>query len=1141
MKMCIKIKLTLFLIQLAVYMTVNAGTNEIRKYNYQKVNQIPSANEEINIIQINNSLNKSKYHYGYQNMGRKFIELSSQTIGTNILYLRLDYNLENFALSPFRSNDPAQISLLSNGAAITLPYKLTDEISGNTYGFHLLMASLSSTIFKFEIILERNSNQYTLADTTSEIRGTTFKRINIKIKGLDLNTAKGDIIILKITRVSGVEGGILCNGLNNADSYIEVPYFNYDNTKWEKYLENPIIDLGMPEEWDTHDLLCPCIILANNKYQMFYSGRGGVWQVGLTVSSNGLTWNKVNNNPILVTGHSGEWDDNGVVQPFVIFHDNVFKMWYAGSDGFNWRIGYATSTDGVVWHKFTANPILDVGQAASWDEATVARPSVIIQNNEYRMWYVGKNNKNEFNIGYATSYNGFDWIKYENNPVLESGFSDEWDSIWVSQPLVIFDGQNYLMWYTGYDGYNMKIGKAVSADGINWIKHENNPILYPGISNSWDEIDVSYPNVIYDNSTFKMWYIGNDGANSRIGYATKVKTQVNVFIPDTAAASGDTITVPVIVSDVSRKNILSAAIFAETNSNILIPLEASTIGSIAETWGEPTTNISDGRISLAMAGTSPLIGSGPLAYINYIVNPSAVVNDTTTIHIENVIFNEGEPDAITNDGIFRVIGTGVPIIPIAPDTVFISDEFWIDISIGSSTHPVNDLKIVSFELEYTNTDIVDYVSYEIGSFLSGAQANVIPDDQNGTISASVYRFSGGNSGNGTLLRLKFKVSDSFIDSKNVSFNFSALQAHNSNGNEIGLLPERSNIAVLGGIPVWPGDANNDSQVSIFDINQIVAVHWNKTGPKRVDASIEWKAQLCLPWDPFEATYSDCNGNGNIDIFDINSVVINFGKTHESSKTILTSAKIELYKSSVAPPIFLEPRDYDDITDCFWLDVKIGTVDLPINDLKVASFELNYSNCDEIKYKSYELGNFPAEAQATVVADDTTRKLSASIYRINGGDNGSGTLISLKFNSEKGNPVDFAFNGVLANNSDGDEIVLTPMDTTIVTSIPAIAGNNVPDKYYLFQNYPNPFNPETIIHYQVPSEAKITLRVFNLNGQLVKTLLSEIHKIGDYSKTWDGKDESGNILPSGVYFYQLKAQAENTGENFMETRKMVLVR
>ena len=86
------------------------------------------------------------------------------------------------------------------------------------------------------------------------------------------------------------------------------------------------------------------------------------------------------------------------------------------------------------------------------------------------------------------------------------------------------------------------------------------------------------------------------------------------------------------------------------------------------------------------------------------------------------------------------------------------------------------------------------------------------------------------------------------------------------------------------------------------------------------------------------------------------------------------------------------------------------------------------------------------------------------------------------------------------------------------------NNEIPEEFALLQNYPNPFNPETRISYQLPEPAEVLLQVFNIQGALVATLVGETQAAGTYMLTWHGKNDAGELMPSGVYFYRIKADA-----------------
>jgi hypothetical protein len=104
--------------------------------------------------------------------------------------------------------------------------------------------------------------------------------------------------------------------------------------------------------------------------------------------------------------------------------------------------------------------------------------------------------------------------------------------------------------------------------------------------------------------------------------------------------------------------------------------------------------------------------------------------------------------------------------------------------------------------------------------------------------------------------------------------------------------------------------------------------------------------------------------------------------------------------------------------------------------------------------------------------------------------------------------------------------LTGTDTPPVT----------PERYALYQNAPNPFNPSTLIRFDVPADGgNLNLKVYDVRGQLIRTLVDSPQSAGEKSISWDGRNDAGTLVPSGVYFYRLET------EGFSETRKMLLMK
>jgi hypothetical protein len=91
------------------------------------------------------------------------------------------------------------------------------------------------------------------------------------------------------------------------------------------------------------------------------------------------------------------------------------------------------------------------------------------------------------------------------------------------------------------------------------------------------------------------------------------------------------------------------------------------------------------------------------------------------------------------------------------------------------------------------------------------------------------------------------------------------------------------------------------------------------------------------------------------------------------------------------------------------------------------------------------------------------------------------------------------------------------------------------KYELHQNYPNPFNPTTTIRFTIPRSVKVELFVFDITGRRIKTLVSKQMPAGTHAVQWDGTDNSGKKVASGIYFYQIKAG------NYVDVKRMALVK
>ena len=149
--------------------------------------------------------------------------------------------------------------------------------------------------------------------------------------------------------------------------------------------------------------------------------------------------------------------------------------------------------------------------------------------------------------------------------------------------------------------------------------------------------------------------VGLASGEHKTGIDFAIYDCVLVRIPDSQGIPGETIDIPVIaVTDLTGLGIYSVGTTISVDPACLIPIDAHTRGTIAA-WGNPTYHIVDGKITIGMAGSTPLSGNGTLMYITYQVNPNATPGNTCLLHFEDFMLNEGIPPSCPEDDLFTVI------------------------------------------------------------------------------------------------------------------------------------------------------------------------------------------------------------------------------------------------------------------------------------------------------------------------------------------------------------------------------------------------------------------------------------------------------------------------------------------------------
>ena len=259
--------------------------------------------------------------------------------------------------------------------------------------------------------------------------------------------------------------------------------------------------------------------------------------------------------------------------------DGTYRMWYTGSQAAvpvsNRYIRYATSVDGKNWDRMG----IVIGPNATLEDRVYA-PTVIEDGGIFKMWYVGDDRDPPWgsNIFYATSPDGYSWTR--QGLVLPKGFEGTYDNVGVSFPVVLKDGATYRMWYTGYDNINYRILCALSFDGQSWA-YQNLAIDVGVNPDDYDHLFAFEPAVVKDaNGMYHIWYSGSDGNHYRI---------LNATSPDSVIWTKQGLSLDVLPNSQEDVGVLAGTV-------IMLP------SSVVTMWYEGVDSFGDVRIFRATLG-----------------------------------------------------------------------------------------------------------------------------------------------------------------------------------------------------------------------------------------------------------------------------------------------------------------------------------------------------------------------------------------------------------------------------------------------------------------------------------------------------------------------------------------------------------
>lgn len=307
-----------------------------------------------------------------------------------------------------------------------------------------------------------------------------------------------------------------------ADADVGPPY----PENFARLASNPVLTVGAPGSLDDAHVYSPSVLKeGEGAYRMYYTMHDGTnTRVGLANSDNGTEWTKHAGNPVLDLGANGTFDDAHVQPSSALKVGSVYHLYYNAHDGATYRIGHATSSDGIVWTRDPANPVLGEGNEGPFVSTYVMTPSVLYEDGMFRMWYAAYdgNGSKRYHIGYATSPEGSVFTR--QGIAISPGGLGEIDMVHCAYPRVAkVSDDGYVMWYAGYGPNAYSSCRAVSSDGVSWAPVGSD--LAPSIKGGFDARQVCPGTIVPEAASNRMWYMGYGIDNVwRIGVADEPYT-----------------------------------------------------------------------------------------------------------------------------------------------------------------------------------------------------------------------------------------------------------------------------------------------------------------------------------------------------------------------------------------------------------------------------------------------------------------------------------------------------------------------------------------------------------------------------------------------------------------------------------------
>ncbi len=414
---------------------------------------------------------------------------------------------------------------------------------------------------------------------------------------------------------------------------------------------------------------------------------------------------------------------------------------------------------------------------------------------------------------------------------------------------------------------------------------------------------------------------------------------------------------------------------------------------------------------------------------------------------------------------------------------------------------VNDASEIAgpeFDLSF-NTNLLWVKNVTTTSLTEGFA--LIRDTTGGVLKIKLARATPIASGSGPLVNVTFKVNPTANFGDSTIIKFAKANLFDGNGRTILSLNDSAVFRVIK--PAQRGDVNANGKVDVPDAILCLRIV--------VGLPLQTYPEGHITPTPYEFYTADCNGNGAVGVDDALCILQKSLGGAAMSKPLAVNGScnvtLAFSKTTVQAGEVIEAA------------MMAACDTMPAGAEMTLSHDPNAFNVVEI---------VPAQPGTFLTWNPQgPGKIKAALLNLNGilAPDGKMMTIKLKANRSGEFAAPLTLEAIKLFDKNGDPLTGVEEIATLPTSIS------------LAQNYPNPFNPETSIAYQLPKDAHVSLQIYNLTGQVIATLVNGKKPVGHHNALWNGRDEAGRQLPSGVYFYRLLV---NNGE-WTQVKKMTLLK